>query len=70
MPDIAIPIVFPDYLIAVNTSRTFLDIPDINPGFDILPDKVEIPATNNKLPELGYAGIFVYRWIKRDDKIL
>jgi len=57
MPDIAIPIVFPDYMIAVNTPATTFDIPDIIPGFDILPDEVTIPGTNNKVPELGHAGI-------------
>jgi len=57
MPDIAIPIVFPDYLIAVNTPRTTIDIPDLIPGFDVLPDNVEIPATNNRIPDLGHAGI-------------
>jgi hypothetical protein len=57
MPDIAIPIVFPDYLIAVNTPKTRISIPDLIPGFDLLPDKVEVPETNNKFPELGHAGI-------------
>lgn len=57
MPDIAIPIVFPDYLIAVNTPKTRLQIPDLLPGLDILPDDIEIPETKNKFPELGHAGI-------------
>jgi hypothetical protein len=57
MTDIAIPIVFPDYLIAVNTPKTRVIIPDLLPGFDILPDNVEVPETQNKFPELGHAGI-------------
>jgi hypothetical protein len=57
MPDIAIPIAFPDYLIAVETPKTSFKIPDLLPGINILPDKVEIPQTKNKVPELGHAGI-------------
>lgn len=57
MPDIVIPIVFPDYLIAVNTPKKRVKIPDLIPGFDILPDDVEIPETKNKVPELGHAGV-------------
>ncbi|MFD1215131.1 hypothetical protein [Microbulbifer celer] len=57
MPDIAIPIVFPDYTIAVNTPRARIKIPDLLPGIDILPDDIEIPETRNKVPELGHAGI-------------
>lgn len=57
MPDIVIPIVFPDYLITVETPRQTVKIPDLLPGIDILPDKVEIPETKNKVPELGHAGV-------------
>jgi hypothetical protein len=57
MPDIAIPIVFPDYLIAVNTPKMKVKIPDLIPGFDLLPESVEVPETQNKFPELGHAGI-------------
>jgi hypothetical protein len=57
VPDIAIPIVFPDYLIAVDTPKTSITVPDLLPGFDLLPDRVTVPETNNKLPELGHAGI-------------
>jgi len=52
--DVAIPIVFPDYLIAVDTPPVKLDIPDWVPG---LPKRVVIPKTHNKLPYLGHAGI-------------
>ena len=55
MPDIAIPIVFPDYLIAVNTPKTKVKVPDLIPGFDLFPDAVVILETKNKLPERGHA---------------
>jgi len=57
MTDIAIPIVFPDYLISVNTPKTRFSIPDLIPGFDLFPDEVEVPGTQSKFPELGHAGI-------------
>lgn len=57
MPDIAIPIVFPDYLIAVSTPQKRLKIPNLIPGVDLLPESIEIPKTENKFPELGHAGI-------------
>jgi len=57
MIDIAIPIVFPDYLISVNTPKTRISIPDLIPGFDVFPDEIEVPETKNKFPELGHAGI-------------
>lgn len=56
MPDIVIPIVFPDYMISVNTPNTNISIPDLLPGFDMLPDSLTIPGTKNKIPELGHAG--------------
>lgn len=55
--DVVIPIVFPDYLIAVNTPEVKVEVPDYLPWIDILPDKVKIPKTKNKLPELGHAGV-------------
>ena len=57
MPDVVIPIVFPNYMISVNTPRTSISIPDLLPGFDILPDSLKIPETKNKVPELGHAGV-------------
>lgn len=57
MPDIAIPIVFPDYLIAVNTPKIKIKVPNLIPGVNLLPDVVDIPKTENKFPELGHAGI-------------
>ena len=55
--DIVIPIVFPDYLIAVSTPSPRLRVPDLLPGFDIFPDMVRIPATSQRVPELGHAGV-------------
>ncbi len=60
MPDVAIPIVFPDYKISVTTPTSKVEIPDLIPGFDILPDKVDIPGMNAKVPELGHAGILFF----------
>jgi len=57
MPDIAIPIVFPDYLITVNIPKRKFKIPDLLPGIDILPNHFETPESKNKVPELGHAGI-------------
>jgi len=66
--DIAIPIVFPDYLISVNTPKTHISIPDLIPGYDLLPDEVEVPGTKNKLPELGHAGILFINGISGTTK--
>lgn len=48
--DFAIPIVFPDYRIAVNTPSIPIDLPGRWLDF-------KIPATKNKVPDLGHAGI-------------
>lgn len=56
MLDIAIPVVFPDYLIAVDSPRA-VEIPDLLPGIDLLPDKLPLPEYTRKVPELGHAGI-------------
>lgn len=50
--DVVIPIVFPDYLIAVNTPPTEIDI---LPWFDF--DDIRVPKTKNRVPELGHAGV-------------
>jgi hypothetical protein len=55
--DVVIPIVFPDYLIAVNTPNIAVKVPDLIPVFDVFPDVVHIPATQNKIPYLGHAGV-------------
>jgi hypothetical protein len=58
--DVAIPIVFPDYLIAVNTPPAQVQIPDLLPGIDILPPMIRIPGSNQRVPELGHAGVFFF----------
>jgi hypothetical protein len=52
--DVAIPIVFPDYLIRVDTPPLKIELPVTLPG---LGGKIEIPGTKNKVPYLGHAGI-------------
>lgn len=68
MPDIVIPIVFPDYLIAVNTPKTQVQIPDLIPGFDLFPDNVVIPESKNKVAELGHAGVLFINGAKGTTK--
>jgi hypothetical protein len=55
--DIAIPLVFPDYLIMVETPPVSVEVPDLLPFVDILPDKIKMERTKQKLPYLGHAGI-------------
>lgn len=68
MPDIAIPIVFPDYLIAVGTPKQKFRIPDLIPNFDLLPNDVSVPEFKSKLPELGHAGILFIHGTKGTTK--
>lgn len=68
MPDIVIPIVFPDYIITVETPKVSLEIPDLIPRFDILPDKVSIPKIKNRFPELGHSGALFIDGIKGTTK--
>lgn len=55
--DIVIPIVFPDYLIAVNTPPIEIQLPHRFLGRDVFPPMIRIPGSNNKVPELGHAGV-------------
>ncbi len=57
MTDILIPIVFPDYLITVETPATKVKIPDLLPFIDILPNEIRVPPSKNKLSDLGHAGV-------------
>lgn len=57
MNDLLIPIVFPDYLITVETPNITVQIPDYLPYIDILPSEVRVPHTKNKLSDLGHAGV-------------
>lgn len=43
--DVAIPIVFPDYRIRVDTPAVKIDIPDVLPKVDLLPPRVTVPGT-------------------------
>src|SRR5688500_11770260 len=64
--DVVIPIVFPDYKIAVNTPKKSITIPKIPswvPGQKHLPtlprEIVILPPTKQKLPYLGHAGVMI-----------
>ncbi|MCP4118033.1 MAG: hypothetical protein GY737_22060 [Desulfobacteraceae bacterium] len=57
MPDVVIPIVFPDYIITVETPTARIEIPDIIPYIDILPNEIRVPHTQNRLSDLGHAGV-------------
>ncbi|MEP7364906.1 MAG: hypothetical protein ABI972_16765 [Acidobacteriota bacterium] len=60
--DVAIPVVFPDYLIAVDTPQTSIPIPDL-PFFDIpgIPKQITIPKSHNKVPFLGHGGALFFQ---------
>jgi hypothetical protein len=55
--DTVIPTIFPDYLIAVSTPQLNIQLPHKFLGRDVFPPMIRIPSTNNKLPELGHAGV-------------
>ena len=55
--DVAIPIVFPDYLITVETPAVEVDVPDLLPWVDVLPNHLKVSATKQKIRYLGHAGI-------------
>jgi hypothetical protein len=55
--DVVVPIVYPDYLIHVDTPAVDIKIPDILPGVDLLPDRFKRPKTTQKVPQLGHAGV-------------
>ncbi|WDE07169.1 hypothetical protein SG34_009900 [Thalassomonas viridans] len=57
MPDLLIPIVFPDYIITVETPGARITIPDYLPYVDILPNEIRVPHTKNKISDLGHAGV-------------
>jgi hypothetical protein len=61
IPDVSIPVVFPDYLIAVDTPPVNISIPDL-PFIDIpgVPDRVKIPKSHQKVPYLGHAGVLFF----------
>lgn len=57
MVDVAVPIVFPDYLIRVETPPVRVDVPNWIPG---IPNEVVIPSTSHRVPYLGHAGILFF----------
>lgn len=57
--DLAIPLVFPDYLIAVNTPQMVVSVPDMLPFVDLIPERVTIQTIKSKLPYLGHAGVLI-----------
>lgn len=59
--DVAIPLAFPDYLIAVETPQQVINVPDLLPFVDILPDRIVIKEQKTKLPYLGHAGVLFFK---------
>lgn len=58
--DVAIPVAYPDYLIAVDTPQIEVKLPTMPGGIDVFPHAIRIRAMHNKVPELGHAGILYY----------
>src|SRR2546426_11538407 len=58
MLDVAVPLVFPDYLIAVDTPPVRVDVPNWLPGVS---NQLVLPGTHNRLPYLGHAGILFFK---------
>lgn len=58
--DVAIPLAFPDYLIAVDTPQAVVAVPDLLPFIDILPERITIKAQKSHLPYLGHAGVLFF----------
>jgi len=57
--DLLSPIVFPDYRITVQTPATRIKVPDYLPYVDILPNEIRVPHTENKISDLGHAGVLL-----------
>jgi hypothetical protein len=55
--DVAIPIVFPDYRIQVDTPEFGFTVPDLLPRVNVLPARLSLPASRQRVPYLGHAGI-------------
>lgn len=55
--DVVIPVVFPDFLIRVDTPQLQVTVPDL-PLIDIpgIPGRIRMPATTQRVPYLGHAG--------------
>ncbi len=57
MTDLVIPIVFPDYIITIETTAKKITVPDLIPFIDILPNEIHVSHTNNMVSGLGHAGV-------------
>jgi hypothetical protein len=57
--DVALPLVFPDYRIAVDTPEFVFTVPDLYPWGNVLPDRIKVPRTKNKIENIGHAGILL-----------
>jgi hypothetical protein len=55
--DVAIPIVFPDYRIQVDMPEFGFNVPDLLPRVNVLPARLSLPASQQRVPYLGHAGI-------------
>jgi hypothetical protein len=55
--DVAIPIAFPNFLIKVETPAMTVPVPECIPRMG---NQIDIPATNNRVPHLGHAGILFF----------
>src|SRR5689334_18310597 len=55
--DVVIPMVFPDYLIMVETPEVRIDVPDFLP---FVPNEVKIPKSKSRVPYLGHAGVLFF----------
>jgi hypothetical protein len=57
VPDVAVPIAFPDYLVTVDTPAVRLNVPDWLPR---VPNEIRIPRQRGHVPYLGHAGILFF----------
>ncbi len=58
--DVAIPLAFPDYLIAVETPQAVVRVPALLPFIDLLPERIIIKEQKSKAPYLGHAGVLFF----------
>ena len=69
IPDVAIPVVFPDFLIRVDTPPVQIGVPDL-PFIDIprVPDRINVPGSRQKVPYLGHAGALFFEGVSGTTK--
>lgn len=56
--DVAVPIAFPDYLIAVPRPEIRIDLPDFVPW---VPNEIVVRRETYRVPDLGHAGILFFQ---------